>query len=120
MRTLAFLLTVVIAGCSSVSQRQEVLGTYKLNAGSVTGTLRLNADDTFEQAVRSENGEARKVTGRWEWSPKDGRVILFNGIVVDHDHLGLQSNVDAIPAIKHFGKLQLECNPDVTCAYEKQ
>jgi hypothetical protein len=97
------------------------VGSYKLETNAGKATLKLLPNGTLEQTVEPKDGMHRTVSGTWDWDRKDGRVTLKDAIQIDASHIGLRANVMRLLAGRTLvGRIELECDADLECAYRKE
>ena len=64
LRAVVVIFLVVGSGCQITSER-FLVGTYRAEAPCVSVTLSVNKDHTFAQDVKTKQGEANRLIGRW-------------------------------------------------------
>ena len=122
-----FIVVVLLIGCSSKVNFDEVVGFYKLRYPYGTEELRLNKDGTYIQSVLID-GETNAITkaGKWKFDEEELDIILIDAMVVDDffghpkkDYRKTQPGLSAFAVKKSFWKIYLLVNPDQGFIFEK-
>jgi hypothetical protein len=130
LRMFSVVLSVlVVFACSYDPSRTELIGSYEAKYDYGVESLTLNADGTYQQIFRYNNGQILKNNGKWEWrsskSVFDDRLLLEDALVVDNDHGEPEKNVRTydwfLGAEKDLsGNIKLPFNYDLDFAYHKR
>jgi hypothetical protein len=84
------LLAALLAACSRVPERAEVIGFYVLDNSSARYTLKLSSDGTYVHSLVDKDGKLATKQGQWEWDSKNGdnQISLDNFVEFPGEDIG--------------------------------
>jgi hypothetical protein len=63
---------VAVLGCSKVTDRSQVVGTYEAHHQNGVETLQLRSDRTYTHRFKAVDGTETAYSGKWEFEPYHG------------------------------------------------
>ena len=117
LRVIVVSLAFAMIGCRS-ARLAEVPGRYRVEVNGGTSTLFLRADGTMEQKVPAKGGEAKHVSGTWEF--KDGFLIRQPCLVIGWEAESYRADMcmNGVEVIA-FGSVEISLDTDHGIVYKK-
>jgi hypothetical protein len=124
---ITFAFSILVSGCYSKVDFDEVIGSYKLRYPYGTEELRLSKEGTYTQTILIDGETTAKINkGQWEFDREESKVILKDAVIVDDvfghlkpDYWKIERGLWDLSARKSFGRVSLGVNSDLGFAFKK-
>jgi hypothetical protein len=111
---------LALAAACRVVDESEIPGYYSASTDWGEATLLLRADHSMKQAIRTKDGRADELSGKWE-VPRPGEISLKPCFSVKHDVQG--ERIDGCFGTVDGGGasgIEISADPDWGIAYKRQ
>lgn len=127
--SLSVAFVLALASCSIPASREDLVGRYKLQEGSLRISLVLRGDGTYVETVDLTEGQRHEAKGNWTLS--NGCVALSSFVLPEvmtryppvlespHHIRELSARYTCLPAEKWFRNVNLVVDPDLGFAFKR-
>jgi hypothetical protein len=113
--SLVLICLVALLGCSKVTDRSQVIGTYEAHHQNGVETLQLRADGTYTHRFKGADGIETVYSSKWEFEPYYGEPKVSLNNFPYHFPPNSQKELAGITLLgieKDWGRVRLYLNYD--------